>query len=150
MALQGEDVLELVYDSLDDLAFSGCPTAVGFRPGSFGVVLGSRHNQSAIVLHPVALPRYGGEPFVRQEVGTMSILADKPIPYGALVGGGLGQAESGDDTLRAHRERYLEAVDPLGLGGTPPEGRLPAKQPFARMREALTLTMAGMRVVSNT
>src|SRR5215216_7452804 len=30
VALQGEEVLELVYDPLDDLAFSGCPTTVGF------------------------------------------------------------------------------------------------------------------------
>jgi hypothetical protein len=48
---------------------------------------------------------------------------------GPLVGGGLGQSEGADYPLRAHRERYLEAVDPLGLGAAPPESGLPGKQP---------------------
>ena len=45
-------------------------------------------------------------------------------------------------------QRYFEAVDPLGLGGTPPEASLPAEKcPF---RDALTLTMAATSVVSKT
>jgi len=60
----------------------------------------------------------------------MSILADKPIRYGALVRS--GHPEGGDDALRAHREAHLETVNPLGLRSAPAEGNLPAEEPFAR------------------
>jgi hypothetical protein len=62
----------------------------------------------------------------------VSVLADKPIPYGALVGGGLGHPESGDDALRTHCERHLEPMDQLGLRSAPSEGCLPAEESLAR------------------
>jgi hypothetical protein len=123
------------------------PTAIGSRPCALGVVFGSRHNQSPLLVGPVPLPSDGSEPYVGQ-IEVVSILADKPIRYGALVGRGHGHPEDGDDALRAHRESHLETVNPLGLRSAPAECRLPAEGP---LREALTLTtMARMRVVSST
>jgi hypothetical protein len=75
-------------------------------------------------------------------------LDDEKLSYGALVGGCLRQPEGEDHALWANRKCHLEAVDPLGFGGAPPEGGLLAEN--SRLREALTLTMAGMRVVSRT
>jgi hypothetical protein len=79
----------------------------------------------------VPLPSNASEPFVGQ-IELVSILADKPIRYGALLGNDLGHPEGGDDALRAHREPYLEPVNPLGLRSAPAEGSLPAEEPFAR------------------
>jgi hypothetical protein len=75
------------------------------------------------------------------------VLDDEKVPYRALVGGGLRQPEGADHALWADRKRHLEAVNPLGLAGARAKGGLPQKSP---LREALTLTMAGMRVVSRT
>src|SRR5215207_8078735 len=36
VTLQGEDVLELVYDPFDDLPLSRCPAKVAFRPRPLG------------------------------------------------------------------------------------------------------------------
>jgi len=79
----------------------------------------------------VPLPSNASEPFVGQ-IELVSILADKPIRYGALLGNDLGHPEGGDDALQAHREPYLEPVNPLGLRSAPAEGSLPAEEPFAR------------------
>ena len=62
----------------------------------------------------------------------MRVLDDEEVSYGPLVGGGLRQPEGADHALRADRKCYLEPVNPLGLGGAPPEGGLPGKQPLAR------------------
>ena len=101
------------------------------RPCPLGVVLGSRHHQRALLVGPVPLPSNASEPFVGQ-IELVSILADKPIRYGALLGNDLGHPEGGDDALQAHREPYLEPVNPLGLRSAPAEGSLPAEEPFAR------------------
>src|SRR5215217_2811916 len=77
------------------------------RPCPLGVVLGSRHHQRALLVGPVPLPSNASEPFVGQ-IELVSILADKPIRYGALLGNDLGHPEGGDDALRAHREPYRE------------------------------------------
>src|SRR5215218_8200566 len=101
------------------------------RPCPLGVVLGSRHHQRALLVGPVPLPSNASEPFVGQ-IELVSILADKPIRYGALLGNDLGHPEGGDVALQAHREPYLEPVNPLGLRSAPAEGSLPAEEPFAR------------------
>jgi hypothetical protein len=54
------------------------------------------------------------------------------LPYGPLVVGRRGQTESGDYAFRVYHQSRLEAVDPLGLGGAPPEARLPKEQPLSR------------------
>ena len=61
----------------------------------------------------------------------MPVGADQELAYRPLVSIGRCQPERGDDALGAHRERYLEAVDPLRLGHVPAEGRLPGEQPLA-------------------
>jgi hypothetical protein len=71
------------------------------------------------------------------------------VPYGPLLGGGRGQTENGNHPAGIYHEGHLEAVDPLGLGGAPAEGGLPAEEPLLASL-ALTRTMAGMRVVSIT
>ena len=43
-----------------------------------------------------------------------------------------GKTESCDYAVRVYHQRRLEAVDPLRLGGAPPEGGLPAEEPLAR------------------
>ena len=55
VALQGEDVLELIYDPFDELPLSRRPATVGFRPRPLGVVLGSGRYQRSIEIRP-ALP----------------------------------------------------------------------------------------------
>jgi hypothetical protein len=54
------------------------------------------------------------------------------LPYGPLVVGRRGQTESGDYAFRVYHQSRLEAVDPLGLGGAPPEGSLPREESLAR------------------
>ena len=76
------------------------------------------------------------------------VLRHQGFPYRALVGGRRGQTESTDHPLRVHHQSRLEPVNPLGLGGAPPEGSLPAEN--NPLREALALTIAGTRVVSIT
>src|SRR5215208_7225747 len=41
VALQGEEVLQLIYDPFDDLALARSPATVAFRPRPLGVVFGS-------------------------------------------------------------------------------------------------------------
>jgi hypothetical protein len=50
MALQGEEILELIYDPLDDLPFAGSPATGGLRPSPSGVVLGGGRYQCSVVL----------------------------------------------------------------------------------------------------
>ena len=62
----------------------------------------------------------------------MKVFGYERFPDGALVGGRGGEAESGDHAVRVYHQRHLEPVNPLGLGGAPPEARLPAEKPLAR------------------
>jgi hypothetical protein len=66
----------------------------------------------------------------------MAVASDEDLPYGTLVGGGFGQGEGRDDAPRSDGEADLEAVDPLGLGGAPPEARLPREQPVPACPDA--------------
>jgi hypothetical protein len=52
--------------------------------------------------------------------------------YGPLVGGRRGRPEGGDHPVRVHHQGHLEAVDPFGLGGAPPERSLTGEKPLAR------------------
>jgi hypothetical protein len=61
----------------------------------------------------------------------VAVTGHEGLPYGPLVGGSRGQPEGGDDAPRIYHQGHLEAVDPLGLGGAPAEGGLPAEQPLA-------------------
>ena len=54
VALQGEDVLELVYDPFDELPLSRRPATVSFRPRPLGVVLGSGRYQRSIEIRPAS------------------------------------------------------------------------------------------------
>src|ERR671911_3102756 len=128
MALQSVEVLELTDHPLDDLSLARGPAAIRFRPCSAGVVLRGSGHQSLVVLQPVPFPLHSCEPFVRQ-VDFVPIAGQQRIPYGPLVGGGFGQSKGAHHALGVHYQRYFEAVDPLGLGGTPPEASLPAEEP---------------------
>jgi hypothetical protein len=93
----------------------------------------------------VLLPRNRGKPFVGEE-GIVAVGGQQELPDGSLIRVGLGQPEGSNYPFWSDRERYLEAVDPFGLGDAA-KVACPAKRP---LREARTLTMAGMRVVSST
>src|SRR5215212_732520 len=108
------------------------PAAIRFRPCSAGVVLRGSGHQSLVVLQPVPFPLHSCEPFVRQEVDFVPIAGQERIPYGPLVGGSFGQSKGAYHPLGVHYQRYFEAIDPLALGGTPPEARLPQEEPLAR------------------
>src|SRR5215204_568661 len=129
--LQGEEVLELIYDPFDDLPLSRRPASVGFRPRPLGVVFGSGHYQRPIEIRPASFPLHTRKALVGQ-VGLVRVLDDEKVSYGAVVGGCLRQPEGADHALWADRKCYLEPVNPLGLGGAPPEGGLPGKQSLAR------------------
>jgi hypothetical protein len=58
MALQGEDVLELVYDPLDELPLSGSPSPRLLRPCPASAFLRGSCYQRPIGRHPVLLPFY--------------------------------------------------------------------------------------------
>src|SRR5215212_1564473 len=130
MALQSVEVLELTDHPLDDLSLARSPAAIRFGPCSAGVVLRSSGHQSLVVLQPVPFPLHSCEPFVRQ-VEFVPIAGQERIPYGPLVRGSFGQSKGAHHPLWVHYQRYFETVDPLGLGGTPPEARLSAEQPLA-------------------
>jgi hypothetical protein len=61
MPFQGEEVIDLVYDSLDGLALARGPATVGLQLGPAGVILGSGDDHCPVVLQPVPLSIYGGE-----------------------------------------------------------------------------------------
>jgi hypothetical protein len=84
VALQGEDVLELVYDPFDDLPLSRSPATVRFRPRPLGVVFGSRRHQCPIEIRPSSLPLDAREALVGQ-VGIVRILDDEVLSFGPLV-----------------------------------------------------------------
>ena len=62
----------------------------------------------------------------------MAVGSYEGVPYGPLVRSRPSQPESGDYALGVHNQSHLEAVDPLGLGGAPPEGSLTAEEALAR------------------
>src|ERR671920_1768449 len=117
------------------------PPAIGLRPCPARVLVRGGGHQSPVDLQPATLPLDAREALVRQ-VGLVKVFGYERFPDGALVGGGGGEAESGDHAVRVYHEGHLEPVDPLGLGGAPAEARLPAEEP---LREALTRTLAGTR-----
>src|SRR5215210_8321733 len=131
VALQREEVLELADDSFYDLALARGPAPIGLRPCPAGVVLGRRGNECPVLLHPKPLPLYSREAFVGQ-VRSVAVGGHEGLPYGPLVGGRRGQTESCDYAVGVYHQRRLETVDPLGLGGAPPEGSLPTEEPLAR------------------
>src|SRR5918995_5418958 len=53
VALQGEEVLQLVYDAFDELALARRPAAVDLGPSPLGIVLGCSGDQSSIALKPM-------------------------------------------------------------------------------------------------
>jgi hypothetical protein len=131
VALQEEEVLELVYDPLDDLPLSRRPQPSGGVPRPLGVVLGGRGHQSPVLQEPVALPPNRGEALVG-EISCVAVAVDEGLADGPLVGGGLRQAEGRYNTLRSDREADLEAVDPLGLRGAPSSRRSSRRWPVRR------------------
>src|SRR5215204_6640045 len=107
------------------------PPTIRLRPRPAGVVLGRRRHQRSVSLHPKPLPLHPREAFVGQ-VRPVAIGGHEGLPYGPLVGGRRSQTESGDHAVGIYHQRRLEAVDPLGLGGAPAEGGLPAEEALAR------------------
>ena len=130
VALQKEEVLELVYDSLDDLALSGCPPAHLLWPRPLRVVLRGCSHHRSVLRKPMALPLNRGEALVG-EVGRVAVFADEDFSNGPFVGGGFGQAEGGYDALGGDSESHLEAVDPFGLRGAPSKGGLSREKSMA-------------------
>jgi hypothetical protein len=61
----------------------------------------------------------------------VAVCGHQELSDGALVRIGLGQGESHDDPMWAHREGHLEAVDPLGLGDTSAKGGLASREAVA-------------------
>src|SRR5215211_1065377 len=80
VTLQGEDVLELVYDPFDDLPLSRCPAKVAFRPRPLGVVFGSGRHQGSIEIQPASLPLNARKALVGQ-VGIVraSMMRNSPM-----------------------------------------------------------------------
>src|SRR5215218_7633812 len=130
VALQREEVLELAYDPLDDLALARGPSPIDLRPGPAGVVVGGGSNECPVLLQPTPLPLYPGEALVGQ-VCVVEVGGYEGLPDRALVGGGHSQTEGSDDALGVYHQGHLEPVDPLGLGGAPSEARLTAEKPLA-------------------
>src|SRR4051795_5465311 len=102
------------------------PSDGRFSPTPSWSRFGSGRHQCSVELRPTPLPLNARKALVGQ-VGIVRVLDDEKLPYGPLVGGGLRQPEGADHALRADRKRHLEAVNPLGLGGAPAEGGLPAE-----------------------
>ena len=84
VTFQGEEVLELRDDLLDELALSRRPAAIGLRPSPQGVALRSGHHQRPVDLQPASLPADRGEALVGQ-VGAVAILGYEGIADGTLV-----------------------------------------------------------------
>jgi hypothetical protein len=83
VALQGEDVLELVYDPFYDLALSRSPATIRFRPRPLGVVFGSGRHQRSVEIRPASLPPNTRKALVGQ-VGLVRVLDDEVLSYGSL------------------------------------------------------------------
>jgi hypothetical protein len=131
VALQTEEVLELADHPFYDLTLARSPAPIGLRPRSAGIVLGGGRNKRPVDLHPKALPLHPREALVGQ-VCSVAVGSYEGVCYGSLVGGRRCQPEGRDHPVGVYHQSHLEAVDPLGLGGAPPEGSLPAEEPFAR------------------
>ena len=84
VALQEEEVLELVYDPLDDLPLSRRPQPSGGVPRSLGVVLGGRGHQSPVLQEPVALPPNRGKALVGQ-ISRVAVAVDEDLADGPLA-----------------------------------------------------------------
>jgi hypothetical protein len=91
-----------------------------------GVVVGRGSHQRPVLLHPKALPLDASEALICQ-VGPVAVGGHQRLPYGPLIGGCRGQKEGRDHPVWIHQS-YLQAVDPLGLGGTAPEGCLTGQE----------------------
>ena len=61
----------------------------------------------------------------------MKVSGYEGLSDGPLVGGRGGQEEGAYHALGIYHRGHLEAVDPLGLGGAPAEGGLPAEELLA-------------------
>jgi hypothetical protein len=83
VALQGEDVLELVYDPFDDLPLSRSPATIRFRPRPLGVVLGSGRYQRSIEIRPASLPPNARKALVGQ-VGIVRVLDASIMRYSPM------------------------------------------------------------------
>src|SRR5687768_5504687 len=105
---------------------------IGLRPRPSGVVLRCSRNERPVELHPKPLPLDARKAFVCQVVGLVAVASQEGVAYGSLVGCRWSQPEGRNDALGVHHQRYLEPVDPLGLGGTAFEGCLPTEEPLAR------------------
>jgi len=83
VALQGKKVFELVYDPLDDLPLSCCPSSCLRWPCPPGALLRSSGNQCPVLLQPVPLPLHRRVALVRKEgvvvVGGHQELSDGPL-----------------------------------------------------------------------
>jgi hypothetical protein len=75
----------------------------------------------------VLLPRNRGKPFVGEE-GIVAVGGQQELPDGSLIRVGLGQPEGSNYPFWSDRERYLEAVDPFGLGDAASEGGLSGEE----------------------
>src|SRR5215208_137640 len=148
MTLQREEVLELAYDPFYDLALARGPAPIGLRPRPAGVVLRGGRNERSVKLHPQPLPLEPREALVGQvrsvAVGSEAMRAS---PMGlsseAATASPKAVITPSGSTTRATLKPYTHSV----LEALRPKLAWPAKSP---LREALTLTMAGMRVVSIT
>ena len=73
------------------------------------------------------LARNRTRPFVGEE-GIVAVGGQQELPDGSLIRVGLGQPEVGNYPFWSDRERYLEAVDPFGLGDAASEGGLSGEE----------------------
>src|SRR5919112_5964216 len=65
------------------------------------------------------------------QVRIVKVSGYEGLSDGPLVGGRGGQEEGAYHALGIYHRGHLEAVDPLGLGGAPAEGGLPAEELLA-------------------
>src|SRR5215207_5404980 len=131
MPLQREEVLELADHPFYDLALAGGPAPIRPRPCPTGVVFWGGRNERSVDFHPAPLPLDPREALVGQ-VGIVTVGVYESVPYGSLVGGRGCQPEGAYHALGVYHQGHLEPVDPLGLGGAPPEGSLTDEEPLAR------------------
>src|SRR5215203_6153267 len=107
------------------------PTTIGLRPRPAGVVVWGGGYQSSVLLQPAPLPLHPRKPFVGQ-IRSVTVAGHEGVCYGPLVGGGLRQAEGGDDAPGIDHQGHPEALNPFGLRRAASKGRLPAEEPLAR------------------
>ena len=124
LPVQPEGMVELVEDSLHDLAYPGQPPAQSFRPGISAVAPGRTDQPSSVAVPPPLSPHPALKAFVRHiptlgwrpqsgQPGMGSVPeGEEVLGQGLVFGSGWGKAEAGDDALGIDGKQQVEAFIP--------------------------------------